>query len=181
MTSSASTRCTQRQLSCAAHCQATVILPLSDAVPQHSPCSMTTHHMSSCSHMYLIYSIHVKLCSWHQESALQKLPYCAMLLQAALSVKGWERLPRDEIVTRGCQAVAAMAHEKSRNAELVYRLQQKHQEGIEARELKGHYQELQVTYDQFVCLYTVCSASAPPRVSSLSCLLGWFSPVVNPF
>jgi hypothetical protein len=59
-------------------------------------------------------------------------------------VKGWERLPRDEIVTRACQAVAAVAHEKSRNAELVYRLQQTHEEGIEAKQLKSRYAELQV-------------------------------------
>ncbi len=65
-------------------------------------------------------------------------------LQAALSVKGWERLPREEIVTRACQAVAAVAHEKSRNAELVYRLQQTHQEGIEAKQLNSRFAELQV-------------------------------------
>jgi len=59
-------------------------------------------------------------------------------------VKGWERLPRDEIVTRACQAVAAVAHEKSRNAELVYRLQQTHQEGMEAKQLKSRFAELQV-------------------------------------
>ncbi|KAL0019533.1 hypothetical protein WJX77_007186 [Trebouxia sp. C0004] len=63
--------------------------------------------------------------------------------KAALSVKGWERLPRDEIVTRACQAVAAVAHEKSRNAELVYRLQQTHDEGIEAKQLKRRFAELQ--------------------------------------
>lgn len=65
-------------------------------------------------------------------------------MQAALSVKGWEGLPRDEIVTRACQAVAAVAHEKSRNAELVYRLQQTHEEGIEAKLLKARFAELQV-------------------------------------
>ena len=65
-------------------------------------------------------------------------------MQAALSVKGWERLHREEIVTRACQAVAATALEKRRNAELVYRLQQGHQEGLEARQLKGRYEELQV-------------------------------------
>ncbi len=67
-------------------------------------------------------------------------------MQAALSVKGWERLPRDEIVIRACQAVAAVAHEKSRNAELVYRLQQTHEEGIETRQLKGRFAELQVSH-----------------------------------
>ena len=65
-------------------------------------------------------------------------------MQAALSVKGWERLSREEIMTRACQAVAAVALEKRRNAELVYRLQQGHQEGLEARQLKGRYEELQV-------------------------------------
>lgn len=59
-------------------------------------------------------------------------------------MNGWERLPRDEIVTRACQAVAAVAHEKSRNAELVYRLQQTHEEGIEAKQLKSRFAELQV-------------------------------------
>ncbi|KAL0028719.1 hypothetical protein WJX79_002030 [Trebouxia sp. C0005] len=70
----------------------------------------------------------------HQEKTSSK---------AALSVNGWERLPRDEIVTRACQAVAAVAHEKSRNAELVYRLQQTHEEGIEAKQLKSRFAELQ--------------------------------------
>ena len=69
----------------------------------------------------------------------------AMLLQAALNVKGWDRLPRDEIVTRACQAVAAVAHERSRNAELVYRLQQTHQDAIEAKQLQGRFAELQVS------------------------------------
>lgn len=68
------------------------------------------------------------------------------MLQAALSVKGWERLGRDEIVTRACQAVAAVAHEKRRNAELVHRLQQWHEEGLEARQLKDRFEELQVQY-----------------------------------
>ena len=73
-------------------------------------------------------------------------------MQAALSVKGWERLPREDIVTRACQAVAAVAHEKSRNAELVYRLQQRHEEGLEARQLTGRYEELQVGHlAVFVC------------------------------
>ena len=74
-------------------------------------------------------------------------------MQAALSVKGWDRLPRDEIVTRACQAVAAVAHERSRNAELVYRLQQTHEEGLEARQLKGRYEALQVRQ---CCLFWLC-------------------------
>ena len=68
----------------------------------------------------------------------------AVWVQAALSVKGWERLARDEIVAQACQAVAAVAREKSRNAELVYRLQQTHEEGIEAKQLKSRFAELQV-------------------------------------
>ena len=67
-----------------------------------------------------------------------------LFLQAALNVKGWDRLPRDEIMTRACQAVAAVAHEKSRNAELNYRLQQTHQDAIEAKQLQGRFAELQV-------------------------------------
>ena len=79
-------------------------------------------------------------------------------LQAALSVKGWERLGRDELVTRACQAVAAVAHEKRRNAELVHRLQQWHEEGLEARQLKGRFQELQVPHVHILsgCLLACC-------------------------
>lgn len=77
-------------------------------------------------------------------------------MQAALSVKGWEAMPRGEIVTRACQAVAAVAHEKSRNAELVYRLQQTHEEGIEAKLLRARFAELQV------CPGLHCWPPAPP-------------------
>ena len=63
-----------------------------------------------------------------------------------MTVKGWERLTREEIVTRACQAVAAVAHEKSRNAELAYRLQQTHEDSIEAKQLKGRFAELQVSH-----------------------------------
>ena len=60
-------------------------------------------------------------------------------------MKGWERLPREEILTRACQAIAAVAHQKSRNAELVYRLQQTHEEAIEAKQIKGRFAELQAS------------------------------------
>lgn len=66
-------------------------------------------------------------------------------MQAALSVKGWERLPRDELVLKACQAVAAVAREKSRCAELVYRLQQTHEDSIEARQLQTRFAELQAS------------------------------------
>ena len=92
-------------------------------------------------------------------------------MQAALSVKGWERLPRDEIVTRACQAVAAVAHERSRNAELVYRLQQTHEEGLEARQLKERYKALQVRHCCPVCL-SVCLSSACQACIDLS-ILSW--------
>lgn len=68
-----------------------------------------------------------------------------MCLQAALSVKGWDRLPREELVLRACQAVAAVAREKSRCAELVYRLQQTHEDAIEAKQLQARFAELQVS------------------------------------
>ena len=66
-------------------------------------------------------------------------------MQAALSVKGWDRLPREELVLRACQAVAAVAREKSRCAELVYRLQQTHEDAIEAKQLQGRFAELQAS------------------------------------
>ncbi len=72
-----------------------------------------------------------------------------------MSVKGWERLLRDEIVTRASQAVAAIAHEKSRNAELVFRLQQTLEEGIEAKQLKERFAELQVS--QFLADLQSCT------------------------
>ena len=92
-------------------------------------------------------------------------------VQAALSVKGWERLPREEIVTRACQAVAAVALEKRRNAELVHRLQQGHEEGLEARQLKGRYEELQALS---ACLSVPAYWSVCLSVC-LSVWLGWLA------
>ena len=80
-------------------------------------------------------------------------------------MKGWERLPREEIVTRACQAVAAVALEKRRNAELVYRLQQAHQEGLEARQLKRRYEELQVGLSS-----VPGSLTAWPRLAACVCV-----------
>lgn len=60
-------------------------------------------------------------------------------------MKGWDRLPREELVLRACQAVAAVAREKSRCAELVYRLQQTHEDAIEAKQLQSRFAELQAS------------------------------------
>ena len=71
-------------------------------------------------------------------------------------MKGWDRLPREELVLRACQAVAAVAREKSRSAELVYRLQQTHEDAIEAKQLQARFAELQASLFASAAAFSPC-------------------------
>ena len=89
--------------------------------------------------------INIMQTAQNSTSIMQAAHMTIGMMQAALSVKGWERLPRDELVLKACQAVAAVAREKSRCAELVYRLQQTHEDSIEAKQLQARFAELQAS------------------------------------
>ena len=66
-------------------------------------------------------------------------------VQALPKLENLDGLSRGELAERAFQALAAVAREKSRNAELVHKLQQLHTEGLQFKELQKRHSELQVS------------------------------------
>lgn len=75
----------------------------------------------------------------------------AIAVQALPKLENLNDLSRGELADRALQALAAVAREKSRNAELVHKLQQLHTEGLQSKELQKRHSELQVSLSDRQC------------------------------
>ena len=84
-------------------------------------------------------------------SVLSQLRQSTTAVQALPKLENLDDLSRGELADRAFQALAAVAREKSRNAELVHKLQQLHTEGLQSKELQKRHSELQVSLSDRQC------------------------------
>ena len=81
----------------------------------------------------------------HLAQSFPVLRLSTTAVQALPKLENLDGLSRGELAERAFQALAAVAREKSRNAELVHKLQQLHIEGLQFKERQKRHSELQVS------------------------------------